>query len=156
MSLLVGDNLIVSMNYKLTDDSGNVIDSSEGGEPLKYLHGTGSIIPGLEKALVGKVEGDKLNVRVEPEEGYGVHRPDLIQTVDRAAFQGVDHIEEGMMFQAQAQDGSAQHVTVKAVEDDKVTIDANHPLADTALNFEIEILSVQEASEEEIAHGHVH
>jgi FKBP-type peptidyl-prolyl cis-trans isomerase SlyD len=156
MSLLIGDNLIVSMNYKLTDDSGNVIDSSEGGEPLKYLHGAGNIIPGLEKALVGKVEGDKLDVRVEPEEGYGEHRADLIQSVDRAAFQGVDHIEEGMMFQAQAQDGSVQHVTVKAVEDDKVTIDANHPLAGTPLNFQIEILSVQEASEEEIAHGHVH
>ncbi len=156
MSLLIGDNLVVSMHYKLTDDEGNVLDSSEGSEPLNYLHGAGNIIPGLEKALVGKVAGDTLQVRVEPAEGYGEVVPELIQTVERAAFQGVDTVEAGMAFEAQAPDGSIQRIVVKKVEGDEVTIDANHPLAGVTLNFDIEIVNVKEATKEEIAHGHVH
>jgi FKBP-type peptidyl-prolyl cis-trans isomerase SlyD len=156
MSLLIGDNLVVSMHYKLTDDDGNVLDRSEGSEPLAYLHGAGNIIPGLETALVGKVEGDSLQVRVEPAEGYGEVMPDLIQTVERAAFQGVESVEVGMAFKAQAQDGSAQRIVVKKVDGDEVTIDANHPLAGVVLHFDIEIVGVREATEEEVAHGHPH
>jgi len=70
MSLMIGDNMVVSMHYTLTDDSGNVLDSSEGSDPLSYLHGAGNMIPGLEKALVGKVADDALQVKVAPEEGY--------------------------------------------------------------------------------------
>ena len=156
MSLLIGDNLIVSMHYKLTDDAGNVLDSSEGSEPLAYLHGAGNIISGLEKELVGKVEGDSLQVRVEPVDGYGEVRPDLIQTVQRAVFQGVESVEPGMVFEAKAPDGSAQRIVVKNVEGDDVTIDANHPLAGVALNFDVDIVGVREATEEEAAHGHAH
>jgi len=156
MSLLIGDNLIVSMHYKLTDDAGNVLDSSEGSEPLAYLHGAGNIISGLEKELVGKVEGDSLQVRVEPVDGYGEVRPDLIQTVQRAVFQGVESVEPGMVFEAKAPDGSAQRIVVKNVEGDDVTIDANHPLAGVALNFDVDIVGVREATEEEVAHGHAH
>lgn len=156
MSLLIGDNLVVSVHYKLTDDDANVLDSSEGSEPLAYLHGAGNIIPGLENALVGKVAGDSLKVRVEPAEGYGEIVPELIETVDIAAFQGVDSVEPGMAFEAQAPDGSVQRIVVKAVEGNDVTIDANHPLAGVTLNFDIEIVGVREATEEEIAHGHVH
>ncbi len=156
MSLLIGDKLVVSMHYKLTDDDANVLDSSEGSEPLAYLHGAGNIIPGLEKALVGKVEGDSLQVRIEPAEGYGEIVPELIETVDIAAFQGVDSVEPGMAFEAQAPDGSVQRILVKAVEGNDVTIDANHPLAGVTLNFDIEIVGVREATAEEIEHGHVH
>ena len=156
MALSISDNLVVSMHYKLTDDDGNVLDSSEGSEPLAYLHGTGNIIPGLEKALVGKVEGDSLKVRVEPAEGYGEAMPELIQTVEKAAFQGVETVEAGMAFEAQAQDGSAQRIVVKKVEGDQVTIDANHPLAGVVLHFDVEIVGVRQATEEEISHGHVH
>lgn len=156
MSLLIGDNLVVSMHYKLTDDGGNVLDSSEGSEPLAYLHGAGSIIPGLEKALVGKVAGDSLQVRVEPAEGYGEVRPDLIQTVQKEAFQDVASVEPGMAFEAKAPDGSVQHIVVKKVDGDEVTIDANHPLAGVVLHFDIEVVGVREATEEEVAHGHVH
>ena len=156
MSLLIGDNLVVSMHYKLTDNDGNVLDSSEGAEPLTYLHGSGNIIPGLEKELVGKVEGDSHQVKVEPEEGYGEINPELIQTVDKAAFQGVESVEVGMSFEAQASDGSVQHIVVKSIEGEVVTIDANHPLAGVTLNFDVEIVSVREATEEEIDHGHVH
>lgn len=156
MSLLIGDNAVVSVHYKLTDDQGTVLDDSQGSEPLTYLHGAGNIIPGLEKALIGKVQGDSLQVRVEPAEAYGEIEPQLIQSVDKAAFQGVDSVEVGMMFEAQAADGAMQRVVVKAVEEDTVTIDANHPLAGVALNFDIEIVAVRSATDEEIEHGHVH
>lgn len=156
MSLLINDNLVVSMHYKLTDDNNNVLDSSEGADPLAYLHGAGNIIPGLEKALTGKVEGDALQVRVEPAEGYGEVNPELIQTVDKAAFQGVESIEAGMMFEAKTQDGAAQRIMVKKVEGDEVTIDANHPLAGVPLTFDVEIVGVREATQEEKDHGHAH
>jgi len=144
------------MHYKLTDDDGNVLDSSEGSEPLAYLHGVGGIIPGLEKALVGKVEGDSLQVRVEPAKGYGEVMPDLIQTVEREAFQDAEPIEVGMEFQAQTPDGPVQHIVVKKVDDHEVIVDANHPLAGVVLHFNIEIVGVREATEEEVAHGHAH
>jgi len=156
MSLLIGDKLVVSMHYTLTDNEGNVLDSSEGAEPLTYLHGAGNIIPGLEKALVGKVEGDTQQVTVEPAEGYGEVMSELMQTVDKAAFQGVESVEVGMSFEAQTSDGSVQHIVVSKVDGDQVTVDANHPLAGVVLNFDVEIVSVREATEEEIAHGHVH
>lgn len=156
MSLLIGDNLVVSMHYKLTDNEGNVLDSSEGSEPLTYLHGAGNIIPGLEKALVGKVEGDTQQVTVEPAEAYGEVMPELTQTVDKAAFQGVESVEVGMSFEAQTSDGSVQQIVVTKVDGEQVTVDANHPLAGVVLNFDVEIVSVREASKEEIAHGHVH
>ena len=156
MSLLIGDDLVVSMHYKLTDNEGNVLDSSEGSEPLTYLHGAGNIIPGLEKALVGKVEGDTQQVTVEPAEAYGEVMPELMQTVDKAAFQGVDSVEVGMSFEAQTSDGSVQHIVVTKVDGNQVTVDANHPLAGVVLNFVVEIVSVREATEEEISHGHVH
>jgi FKBP-type peptidyl-prolyl cis-trans isomerase SlyD len=156
MSLLIGDNLIVSMHYKLTDNDGTLLDSSEGSEPLGYLHGAGNIIPGLENALVGKAEGDFLQVKVEPAEGYGEVVPDLIQTVEKAAFEGVESVEVDMRFEAEGPDGDVQHIVVKEVNGDEITIDANHPLAGVVLNFDIDIVSVREATEEEEAHGHAH
>ncbi len=155
MSLLIGNNLVVSMHYKLTDDDGNVLDGSKD-EPLAYLHGAGNIIPGLEKALVGKVAGDNLQVRVEPAEGYGEVKPELVQTIDKSAFQGVSAIEAGMTFEAQGSNGAAQRIEVKKVEGDAVTIDANHPLAGVSLNFDLKIVEVREATKEELAHGHTH
>lgn len=156
MSLLIGDNLVVSMHYKLTDNDGNVLDSSEDSEPLGYLHGAGNIIPGLENALVGKVEGDSLQVKVDPAEGYGEVIHNLIQTVERAAFEGVDSVEVDMTFEAQGPDGAVQNIVVKEVNGDEITIDANHPLAGIELNFDIEIIGVREATEDETAHGHAH
>lgn len=156
MSLLIGDKLVVTIHYKLTDNSGEVIDSSEGAEPLAYLHGAGNIIPGLENALVGKTAGATLQVAIAPEDGYGEIHPQLIETVPREAFQGIDSIEPGMAFEAQGSDGQARRIVVKEVDGDEIIIDGNHPLAGVDLNFDVEVVSVREASEEEIAHGHVH
>lgn len=156
MSLLIGDKLVVTIHYKLTDNSGEVIDSSEGAEPLAYLHGAGNIIPGLENALVGKTAGATLQVAVAPEDGYGEIHPQLIETVPREAFEGIDTIEPGMAFEAQGSDGQARRIVVKEVSGDEIIIDGNHPLAGVELNFDVEVVSVRDASEEEIAHGHVH
>ena len=156
MSLLIGENSVVSVKYTLTDDAGKVLDSSDGSKPMVYLHGAGNIVPGLEKALVGKGEGDSLKVRVEPAEAYGEVIPNGVKTIERSAFEGVDVVEVGMAFQAQAPDGSAQHIMVTKMEGDNVTIDINHPLAGVALNFDIKILSVRESTDEERTHGHAH
>ncbi|MGQ9425926.1 FKBP-type peptidyl-prolyl cis-trans isomerase [Gilvimarinus sp. F26214L] len=156
MSQAISDNSVVNIHYELTDDEGNVLDSSKGSEPLAYLHGAGNIIPGLEKALAGKTSEDSFKVRIEPGEGYGEVMPELIQTLPRSVFQGVDSVEVGMNFEAQAPDGQVQRVRVKDVDGDEVTIDANHPLAGVALNFDIDVVEVRDATEEEIAHGHVH
>ena len=156
MSLLIGDNTVVSMHYTLTNDQGKVIDSSEGEEPLTYLHGAGNIIPGLENALIGKVADDALQVTVAPEEGYGEVMQELIQTVDRAALGEVKDLEAGMAFEAQGPDGQVQRVVITHITGDQVTVDGNHPLAGATLNFDVKIVSVRAATEEEIAHGHVH
>ncbi|MEC7121044.1 MAG: peptidylprolyl isomerase [Pseudomonadota bacterium] len=145
---------VVSFHYTLTDEQGTVIDKSDG-QPLVYLHGANNIIPGLENALVGKVAGDKLQVSVAPEDGYGEYQPEMVQEVPRQMFQGVDQIQVGMQFQAQTDDG-IQVVTVKDVTDESVFVDGNHPLAGQSLNFDVEIVDVRAASEEELQHGHAH
>lgn len=156
MSLLIGNNHAVSIRYKLTDDNGNVVDSTEENEPLVYLHGADNIIPGLEKALQGKAIGDTLEVTIAPDEAYGESVPELIQRVDRSAFPGIESIEVGMSFEAEDEDGSVERVVVKGVEGNEVIVDANHPLAGIPLTFEVEVLEVREGTKEEIAHGHVH
>ncbi len=153
--MVIADQKVVSIHYTLTNDDGQVLQESTGGEPLSYLHGTGNIIPGLETALSGKSEGDKLNVSVEPEQGYGVRNDALIQELPRNVFEGIEEIQEGMQFQAHSEQGT-RVITVTKVDGDQITVDANHPLAGQTLNFEVEVDSVRDATEEEIAHGHVH
>lgn len=144
------------MHYRLTDAEGELLDSSEGADPLNYLHGAGNLIPGLETALVGKVEGDELQVQVEPADAYGEVQAELVQVVDRAAFQGVETVDVGMTFEAQDPNGASRRIVVMAVDGDQVTVDANHPLAGRQLNFDVQVVGVREATPEEIAHGHVH
>jgi len=151
----IEDNKVVNINYKLTDDQGNVIDESNDGS-FAYLHGANNIIPGLEKALEGKTEGEKLSVSVSPAEGYGERDEQQIQEVPREMFPNDIEIQPGMNFHAQTPDGTPVVVTVTAVGDDTVTVDGNHPLAGQNLNFEVEIVSVRDAQPEEIQHGHVH
>lgn len=146
---------VVSIHYEVKDEDGVVVDSSEGREPLVYLHGHGNIIPGLEKALDGLDVGEEFDVNVVPEEAYGDYQDGLVQTVPKEAFQGVEKVEEGMVFTAQTQGGPLQ-VTVTNVEDENVTVDGNHPLAGKSLSFKGEVAEVRDASAEELEHGHVH
>jgi len=150
----VADNKVVFIQYTLRNESGEMLDSSEN-DPLAYIQGFGNIIPGLENALLGKVAGDKLEVNVAPEDGYGERNTALVQVVPRSAFEGIDNIEPGMRFQAQA-DEDVHTVMITQVEEDQVHIDANHPLAGVTLSFEVEITEVREATAEELEHGHVH
>lgn len=151
----IAKDKVVAIDYTLKDEEGSVLDTSEGKEPLSYMHGNGNIIPGLEQALEGKDEGEEVNVRVPPEEAYGERRDDLTQVVPRNLFQGVDELQVGMQFQAQAE-GGEQIVTIAAIDGDDVTVDANHPMAGVPLNFEVKVVEVRDATEEEKEHGHAH
>jgi FKBP-type peptidyl-prolyl cis-trans isomerase SlyD len=151
----IANDVVVSIEYTLTDDKGTVIDSSVGGEPLTYLHGAGNIIPGLEGALEGKKVGDSFKVSVSPAEGYGEKDEGLLQVVPRGMFQGVDQVEVGMQFHAQTDHGM-QVITVAGVEGDNVTVDGNHPLAGQNLNFDVKVVDIRAATGEELEHGHVH
>ena len=145
----------VQIHYTLKNDAGEVLDSSEGADPLAYLQGHGNLIAGLEKALEGKRAGDVLNVSIAPEDGYGVHDASLIQDVPRSAFRGIESIEVGMQFQAESNHGP-RSVTVTKVTAEVITVDGNHPLADQTLHFDVKIVDVRAATEEELSHGHVH
>ena len=149
-------NKVVSIDYKLTNNKNETVDTSEGREPLSYLHGHGNLIPGLEKALDGKISGDKLTVSIPPEEGYGLRDDSKRIDIPREVFKGVDEVKPGMQFQARNKEGAVELLTVVAVADDKVTIDANHPLAGETLNFDVTVRDIREATAEELAHGHVH
>jgi FKBP-type peptidyl-prolyl cis-trans isomerase SlyD len=151
----IAKNTVATIDYTLTDPSGQVIDTSKGRQPLAYLHGASNIIPGLETALEGKGAGESLAVTVPPEQGYGARDPNLVQPVPRSNFQGISEIKPGMQFQAQTPDG-ARVVTVVNVDPQNVTVDANHPLAGMELQFDVKVVDVRPATTEEVAHGHVH
>ena len=151
----IGKDTIVSIDYTLTGDQGNVIDTSQGKEPLAYLHGAGNIIPGLENALEGKNQGDQVKVSIAPDQAYGPKEDGLIQQVPRTAFQGVDQVQAGMQFQANTQQGP-RLITVVDVQGDQVTIDANHPLAGQTLHFDVNVVGIREATDDEKTHGHAH
>ncbi|MCP2013952.1 FKBP-type peptidyl-prolyl cis-trans isomerase SlyD [Deinococcus sp. HSC-46F16] len=144
---------VVEIDYVLKVD-GEVVDASEGGEPLTYLHGHNNIIPGLERALEGKRQGDSLHVTVQPEDGYGARDEDNIETLDREDFE--DDIEVGATYYAQAEDGSVLPFTVLAVEGDTVQVDFNAPLAGKVLDFDVTVKAVRDATAEELEHGHAH
>ena len=150
----ITNNTAVSFHYTLTNNSGEVLDSSVGAEPLLYLHGAGNIIPGLEAALVGKVAGDKLNVSIQPADAYGEIDENMKQVVSIKMFEGMD-VEVGMQFHADVTYGSGV-ITITAIDGDDVTIDGNHPLAGEHLNFDVEIVDVRPATADEISHGHIH
>ena len=155
-NMKVGKDKVVLMHYTLKNDAGDVIDSSDGADPLPFLQGHGNIIPGLESALEGSKVGDKLDVSIKPEEGYGERMKDAIQEIPSSALQGVDEVKVGMQLQSQDKDGNAFLVSVTKIEDDKITVDGNHPLAGQTLHFSVSIESVRKAEAEELSHGHVH
>lgn len=154
--MLIARNKVVRIDYTLTNDANDVLDSSRGGEPLTYLHGAGNIIPGLENALEGKRTGDSLNVRVAPADAYGERDDRMVQSVPREMFEDSGEIETGMQFHSADEQGNVTVVTVTEVTSDTITVDANHPLAGVPLNFAVTIVEVRDASPEEMTHGHVH
>lgn len=151
----VASNTVVSFDYTLKDEQGQILDSSQGKEPLSFIHGSGRIIPGLEKALEGHDEGDSFDTSVEPAEAYGEYDENLIFDVPKNQFQDAEKISEGMQVQAQMQDGSTQVLTIKDIGEADVTLDANHPLAGQTLHFNITVTDVREPTQSEIDNGQV-
>jgi len=153
--MTIAENKVVTIEYTLKNDEGEVLDTSEGHQPMVYLHGGQNIIPGLENALTGKVVGDNLSVRITPEDAYGERDDSMKQEVSRDMF-GDEDVEVGMQYHAEGPEGDMLVVTVIAASDTHVTVDGNHPLAGVFLNFDVEIKDIRDASSEELEHGHVH
>jgi len=148
---------VVSFHYTLTNEAGETIDSSIGGEPMPYLHGELNIVPGLELALEGKSVGDKLSVSLEAADAYGEFDPALVEVVSAELFDAVDDIEVGMEFEAEIPDSEDfMNVRITNIDGDNVTVDGNHPLSGQKLHFDVEVIAIRDATEEELEHGHVH
>jgi len=153
--MTIQKNSVVTINYTLKDDAGEILDSSEGQEPLTYLHGLGNVIPGLETSLEGKSAGESVKVAIPPAEAYGVWDEGKLLTIPKGQFSGIDEIAPGMEFSVHSNTGE-QVVTVTKVEGDMVTVDANHPLAGKTLHFDVSIIGVRAATSDELDHGHAH
>ncbi len=146
---------VASIHYTLTNSQGQVLDTSNGREPLSYIQGRNNLIIGLEKALEGKTTGDKIHVTIPPEEAYGTRAEELVQSIPREAFGDIKDIQPGMEFQMNTETGPLI-IRVIEVNDSQVLVDGNHPLAGESLTFDVEVVDVRDASAEEIEHGHVH
>jgi FKBP-type peptidyl-prolyl cis-trans isomerase SlyD len=153
-TMQIGSKKVVSLEYTLKNDKGDVLDSSEGREPLAYLHGAGNIIPGLEKALEGKGAGDELEVAVTPENGYGQRDEKLVRNMPVRKIME-KNLQVGGRYPAQTDQGP-RLVQVLALRGDYAHVDQNHPLAGQNLNFKVKVVAVRDATEEEVQHGHVH
>lgn len=150
----IANNSVVAFHFTLKNVDGKTIESSFNDEPLVYLHGAKGIVPGLEEALTNRKKGDKFNVTLPPEKGYGPRNETLVQQVPKDEFPS-DDVQPGMQFQVDTP-GGPMIITVTKVSDKEVTIDANPELAGQTLNFEIEVMEVRAATKEELAHGHAH
>ena len=151
----IAKNSVVSFYYTLTSDSGEVIDTNVEGDVLSYIHGTGSIVQGLEQAMEGKKEGDSFTAVVAPEEGYGSYDDELLFSVPKESFKEPEKVEIGMSVEVQSKEGM-RILQIKNIDGESVLLDGNHPLAGATLHFDISISAVREATAEELSHGHVH
>ncbi len=152
----VANETVVRFHYTLRSDSGEVLDASEGGEPLAYIHGFGQIVPGLEAAMAGREPGDRFEIKIPPAQGYGERDEDAIFRIPRAKLPPGVTPKVGMELAARAPDGAVFRFRLIEVGDTTVTADANHPLAGENLNFTISVVEVRAATSEELEHGHVH
>ena len=150
----IADKTVVKMHYSVLDGEGNLIDSSYEGEPLEFLHGTKYLLEDLENALNDKAPGDTFEVSIPADNAYGQRIDGLVQKIESKMFTEFD-VEVGMQLRAGTDNGE-QTVIVIDKTDDYVTVDGNHPLAGIDLKFDVEILDVRAATEEELSHGHVH
>ena len=154
---IIAEDKVAVIHYTLTDDDGKVLDSSFGGPPMAFLAGGQNIVPGLEAALMGKTNGDKVSVVVAPADGYGDRTGPGPQSVKKSEFgKQTSNLHEGRPLRMKASDGSDVTVWVTKMEGSRVWLDADHPLAGKNLHFEVSILEVRDSSEEERAHRHVH
>jgi len=152
----ISDNCVVAIHYTLRNDAGQTLDSSSGGEPLRYIHGTNGLIPGLERELEGKRAGDAFQASIQPEDAYGMPNPDLVQEVPLEALAEIEDLREGMQLQSRNSDGQVIALVVDSIGSESATLNANHALAGVVLHFDVTVEGVREATAEELEHGHVH
>ncbi len=152
----IESNQVVTINYVLTDEEGNLLDTTTGRESFSFLSGHQQILPKLEEAIQGMLIHSKKTVVLAPPDGYGEYVKEAVQVANRADFPNDVELEEGMSFMATMPDGNNQQFVIRKIEGDDVTIDFNHPLAGKTLTFEVELVDVRDATPEELAHGHVH
>lgn len=143
---------VYTVHYRLKNALGEVVDTSEGGEPLHFMLGSAGVIEGVQEAVRGRGPGDCLEVTVPPAMAYGDHDPELVRKVPRSAFEGVENLQVGMKFQTNTGE-EAQVVKVVAIDGNLVKVDANHPLAGLTLYFDLEIIAVRDASDDEVSAG---
>jgi FKBP-type peptidyl-prolyl cis-trans isomerase SlyD len=154
--MTIAQNKIVTIHYNLTDaTSGSIIESSDNQPPMAYLHGAHNIIPGLENVLEGKNIGDKVDVTIAPEDGYGIHNEQGIHRIPLDALKEMDRIEVGMVLTTETETGPAK-LQITEVTETEVVVDANHPLAGVTLNFKVSVEDVRDATDEEKADGQAH
>ena len=151
----ISENKVVVLHYAVSDSEDTLIDSSYDHSPLSIIQGSGYLIPGLEDALIEHVVGDKFEVEVSAENAYGDRHDEFVQTVPKSMFESVEDLAVGSQLRATTDDGE-QTVIVIDVTDDEITVDGNHPFAGIDLKFEVDILEVCDATEDELKHGHVH
>ena len=151
----IAKNLVVSIDYTVSDEDGVVIDSSEDSGPMSYLQGSSAVIPGLESILEGKVKGHHVLITVSPEDGYGIRDEELVQAFPKRQFEDPDALEVGMQFELQS-DEDPTIVSIVGIEEDQILVDGNHPLAGMTLTFDVTVREVRLPTKEELSHGHVH
>jgi FKBP-type peptidyl-prolyl cis-trans isomerase SlyD len=151
----VKDGHVVSMEYTLKVD-GEVADTSEGREPLEYVHGAGNIIPGLEREITGMSVGDSKDVVVAAADGYGEEDEKAFMDVPRDQFPKEIPMKVGTEIQVQNQAGQPMYARIDTVGDKSVRLDFNHPLAGKELHFSVRVVGLRDATDEEKEHGHVH
>ena len=149
----VQTDVVVSIHYTLSDDSGEVIQTSEGGSPLEYLQGYGNVVPGLEEALEGASIGEELKTVIPPEKGYGLVDPSWVQMAPRSSFHNIEPLEVGMALMTQTEDGPRRFM-VTEIGDEEVEVDGNHPLAGLNLHFSVHVEGLRASTEKEREQGH--
>ncbi len=154
--MAIAPNNVVTMNFTLKDDEGNILDTTESDGSFSYISGNNMVLPKLEEAVSGMLIGTKKNIKLTAADGYGNYNEQIVQVVGKENFPEDFELEVGMSYMASSPDGAQMPFVITEVHDEDITIDFNHPLAGKNLNFDIELLDVREASSEELSHGHVH
>lgn len=152
--MIISDNSVVTLHFTVSSADGTQIDSSRDSQPMVHLQGSHYLIQGFEEALEGKSAGDSFSINIAPEKAYGERHEELVQAVPVSMFEGLE-VSPGMTFRATTDEGE-QSVMIVDVNDDEVIVDGNHPLSGMTLTFDVEVLEVREATEDEINHGHPH
>jgi FKBP-type peptidyl-prolyl cis-trans isomerase SlyD len=150
------ENQVVSINFTLKDNDGNIIQATTKEEPFSFLSGNEQILPKLEENIGGMLIGSKKTVVLDPENAYGNFSESAVRTVNKSEFPEGTELKVGMGYYADTPDGKQLPFTIKNIEGENITLDFNHPLAGKTLTFEVELLNLRDATQEELSHGHVH